>query len=134
MAERDVSCRGFWTAVSTMTSADATALDLLSALVLEDGQRWGTVCADFQIEDAEAFFADDGPLWHFLTRPRGGSKTTDLAAFSLVYGSLLNGSRGYVFASSRDQAALLLDAASELVDRTPELNEAIEVQATKIVA
>jgi phage terminase large subunit-like protein len=39
-----------------------------------------------------------------------------------------------VFAGSRDQAALLLDAASGLVDRTPELTEVIEVQVTKLVA
>ncbi len=112
------------------------ALDLMAALVLEDGRRWGDVAAEFQWDDAEAFFADDGARWHFLTRPRGGSKTTDLAGVSLVWLSTeaKPGARGYVFAGSKDQAALLLDAASGLVDRTPELNEAVEVQATKLVS
>lgn len=111
-------------------------LDLLAALVLEEGQRWGEVAAEFQWDDAAGFFAEDGPLWHFLTRPRGGSKTTDLAGISLVWlaTQARPGARGYVFAGSKDQAALLLDAASGLVDRTPELTEVIEVQATKLVA
>jgi phage terminase large subunit-like protein len=108
----------------------------LAALVLEDGRLWGEIAVDFQWQDAEAIFADDGPLWHFETRPRGGSKTTDLAGISLVWLATFAapGARGYVFAGSRDQAALLLDAASGLVDRTPELNDVIEVQATKLIA
>jgi hypothetical protein len=112
------------------------SLDLLAALVLEDGKRWGDIAADFQWGDAEAIFADDGPPWHFLTRARGGSKTTDLAGMALVWLAIdaRPGARGYVFAGSKDQAAILLDAASGLVDRTPELRDAIEVQATKLVA
>ncbi len=111
-------------------------LDLLAALVLEDGRRWGDIAADFQWEDAEAIFSDDGPLWHFLTRARGGSKTTDLAGVSLVWlaTDARPGARGYVFAGSKDQAAILLDAASGLVDRTPELRDVIDVQATKLIA
>ena len=114
---------------------EQTSLDLLAALVLEDGQRWGEIAADFQWEDAGALFSDDGPLWHFYTRPRGGSKTTDLAGVSLVWLATVAapGARGFVFAGSQDQAALLLDAASGLVDRTPELRDVIEIQAKKIL-
>lgn len=109
-------------------------LDLLAALVLEDGRLWGDVAADFQWQDAGALFSDDGPRWHFYTRPRGGSKTTDLAAVSLVWLSTdaAPGARGFVFAGSKDQAALLLDAASGLVDRTLELRAVVEMQSTKM--
>jgi hypothetical protein len=113
-----------------------SSMDLLGALVLEDGRLWGEIAEGFQIEDAEAVFSDDGPKWHFETRPRGGSKTTDAAGVSLVWlaTEAAAGARGYVFAGSKDQAALLLDAASGLVSRTPELTGAIEVQATKLVS
>ncbi len=110
-------------------------LDLLAALVLESGEHWGDIAAPFQWEDASALFADDdGPRWHFYTRPRGGSKTTDLAAVTLVWlaTEAQPGARGYVFASSKDQAALLLDAASGLVARTPELSAVIDILATKM--
>jgi len=100
----------------TTTDTQTCAMDLLAALVLEDGTRWGDVAADFQIEDAEAILSDDGPVWHLITRPRGGSKTTDLAGVALCWlaTTARPGARGYVFASSKDQAALLLDAASGL--------------------
>lgn len=108
----------------------------MAALVLEDGRLWGNVAAEFQWKDAESIFSDEGPLWHFLTRPRGGSKTTDLAGVALCWlaTTAAAGARGYVFAGSRDQAALLLDAASGLVDRTSALSQVVEVQATKLVA
>jgi hypothetical protein len=116
--------------VTTTTSP----LDLLAALRLEGDHRWGDLAADFQWKDADSLFADDGPRWHFYTRPRGGSKTTDLAAVALVWLAVpaAPGARGYVFAGSKDQAALLLDAASGLVTRTPELSSIIEVQAQKM--
>ena len=98
-------------------------MDLLSALVLESGARWGEVAADFQLLDAEAIFSPDGPRWHFLTRPRGGSKTSDLAAVSLVWlaTEARPSDRGYVFACDAEQAAQLVDAAARFVSRTPEL-------------
>ena len=122
--------------MTTTIEAPAPALDLLAALVLEDGRLWGEVAVDFQIEDAEAFFSEDGPRWHFETRPRGGSKTTDLAGISLAWlaTEAPPGARGYVFAGSREQAGLLLDAASGLVDRTSELRGVIDVQASKLIA
>lgn len=111
-------------------------LDLLAGLVLEDGKAWGEVAAEFQLGDAEAIFDVDGPRWHFLTRPRGGSKTTDLAGVALAWLAVgaAPGARGYVVASDKDQAALLVDAAAGLVDRTPALKGLVEVGAFKLTA
>ena len=111
-------------------------LDLMAALVLEDGSRWGDVATEWQWDDAEAIFAIDGPRWHYLTRPRGGSKTTDLAGASLAWlaAEAVPGARGYVFAADKDQAALLADAAAGFVDRTPELASRVEVGPWRLVA
>src|SRR5271165_1360615 len=111
-------------------------LDLLEALQLESGSNWGEIAAPFQLEDARSIFDQDGPRWHFLTRPRGGSKTTDVAGVALAWlaTEAPAGARGYVLASDLDQAALLVDAAAGLVDRTPALKSAVEVQALKIIA
>jgi len=112
------------------------ALGVMAALVLENDDRWGDIAASFQWEDAQAIFSDEPPHWHYLTRPRGGSKTTDLAGVSLAWlaTTAAPGARGYVFAGDKDQAALLTDAASGLVDRTPELRDAVKVDSFKITA
>jgi phage terminase large subunit-like protein len=112
------------------------ALDMMGALVLDDGRTWAEVAAPFQIEDAEAIFSDEGPRFHYLVRPRSGSKSTDLAGCALIWltTEAEAGARGYVWAGSRDQAGILLDFASQLVDRTPELRELVTVQAQKLVA
>jgi hypothetical protein len=110
-------------------------LDLLSALVLEDGERWGSRAVDWQVADARAIFDTSGPRWHYLTRPRGGSKSTDAAGVALCWlaSEAPAGARGYVVAVDSDQAALDVDAASGLVARTPGLSNAVEVQALKAV-
>jgi phage terminase large subunit-like protein len=110
--------------------------DLLAALQLENGQRWGAVAADFQLADAAAIFDQAGPRWHYLTRPRGGSKTTDVAGVALAWLAVEApaGGRGYVVAVDQDQAALLVDSAAGLVARTPALRSAVSVQSLKIVA
>ena len=110
-------------------------MDLLTGLVLEDGRTWGKVAAPFQWEDARAIFGSATP-WHYLTRPRGGSKTTDLAGVALSWlgAQAPAGSRGYVVASDKDQAALLVDAAAGLVDRTPALRGVVDVQSYKLAA
>jgi phage terminase large subunit-like protein len=111
--------------------------DLVHALVLESGELWGDVAADFQLEDVEAIFDDHGPLWHFLTRPRGGSKSLDLAAVLLAWliCEAAPGARGYIVASDRDQGAFaVLDAIGGLVRRTPELQGRVDVQTDKVVA
>ena len=113
-----------------------SGLDLVSAFVLQSGMAWGEVAADFQVADAAAIFDVGGPRWHYWTRPRGGSKSTDAAAVVLAWlaSEAVPGARGYVVAVDQDQAALVVDAASGLVDRTPALRDAIEVRALKLVA
>ena len=111
-------------------------LSILAAMRLEDGNEWGAIATDWQWDDAKAFFNDEGPRWHFITRPRGGSKSTDLAGIALSWLATVAppGARGYVIASDRDQGAILVDAASGLVDRTPELRSSVMVGSLKITA
>ena len=112
-----------------------SALDVMSALVLENGQRWGEIAADFQIRDAEAIFSAHGPNLHFITRPRGASKTTDLAGFTVAWlaAEAPLRARGYVIASNSDQAALLIDAAAGFLASTPELDGEIVSENERIV-
>ena len=112
------------------------ALDLLHAVVTDRGRRWGEIAAEFQREDAAAIFAPDKPHLHFLTRPRGGSKTSDLAGVALAWLAVEAPprARGYVIASNADQAALLIDAAAGLITRTPELDGYLTVENERIIA
>ena len=112
------------------------ALDLLWALRLEDDRQWGSAAYDFQKEDAAAIFDPTGPNKHFLTRPRGASKTTDVAGVALAWLSqdakpLAN---GHVVAANTKQAGILIEAAAGLVARTPELDGAVIVEAQRILA
>lgn len=111
------------------------ATDLLRGLVLEDGRRWGEVVAPWQLADAGAILDEESPQRsHYLTRPRGGSKTTDVAGVCLAW--LLEqappAGRGFVVASDEDQGLELLDAARGFVQRTPGLAGALTVEATRL--
>jgi len=107
-----------------MSAAVLDPLGLLATLVLDDaGTLWGDIAEGFQREDAEAILtgtAPSDPRSHFLTRPRGGSKTTDLAAVLLVV--LLTQaprrSTSHAYARDLDQAALLLDELRGLAERS----------------
>lgn len=96
--------------------------ELLAGLVLEDGASWGSLATDWQWADALAVLDHDpdAARLHFLTRPRGGSKTTDLAAVTLV--ALLCQAppmtTSHAYARDRDQAALLIDALRGLAHRS----------------
>jgi phage terminase large subunit-like protein len=107
------------------------ALTLLAGLVLEDGRRWIEVATDWQVADAMAILepAAGDPVLHFLTRPRSGSKTTDLAGMTLaaLVDQVPPGGRVYAVASDRDQARLLVDAVAGFVTRTPGLTGSITV-------
>ncbi len=109
-------------------------VDLVAGLVLEDGKRWGEVAADWQWDDARAVLDRTGPRRHYLTRPRGGSKTSDLGA--VVVAALIDqapvASRSYGFAVDRDQAGLLADAVAGLIARTPEVRGALRQDSWKI--
>jgi phage terminase large subunit-like protein len=113
----------------------SSALALLSSLVLESGARWGEVARPFQVEDARAVLDLSGPRRHYLTRPRGGSKTTDLAGIgaAVLLEQAPAGSRSYAFAADLAQSALLLDAMAGFVSRTPELASALRVDASRVV-
>ena len=80
------------------------------ALRIEDGRPWGEAAADWpiQVEDAEAVFSEERPNWHFLTRPRGGSKSTDMAAIALAWltTDAPPMANGHIVAASTDQAAI----------------------------
>jgi len=95
---------------------------LLSALVVDSGALWGETATGWQRVDAAALLdhRPDAPRLHFLTRPRGGSKTTDLAAVALaaLMTQAPTRSTSHAFARDRDQAALLLDALGGFVART----------------
>ena len=61
------------------------AIDVLAALVLEDGRRWGEVAEPFQWQDARAILDPDTTTpYSFLTRSRGASKTADLAGVAVA--------------------------------------------------
>jgi hypothetical protein len=110
------------------------ALDVLSALVLEDGRRWGESAAEFQWEDARAVLDREGRPNHFLTRARGGSKTSDLAGMAIAVGLTQSPphTRMYGLAAARDQAALLLDSVAGFYSRTPELQGTLTVREHKV--
>ena len=114
------------------------ALDLMYALRIEDGRMWGEAARDFQKEDAAAVLLNKrpDPTWHFLTRPRGGSKSTDTAAMAIAWlvmdaPPLAN---GHIVAASSDQGAIIIDAAAGFMARTPELEGAIVVESKRILA
>ena len=111
------------------------ALEVLHGLVLEDGRRWGEAAVSWQRDDGAAVLDVGGPRLHYLTRPRGGSKTSDLAAVAIA--ALLTQaptrSRSYGYAADRGQASLLLDALGGFVQRTPGLAGAVTVETHRAV-
>jgi hypothetical protein len=118
-------------------SALEAGLDLLAGLTLEDGRRWGEAAVAFQWDDARAVLdtASETP-YSFLTRARGGAKTSDLAgmAIATMLAQLPPGSRLYGLAADRDQGRLLVDSIAGYASRTPELRGALDVQAYRVVA
>lgn len=110
----------------------AAALAVWCALRLPDGRKLIEAAEPWQLDDATAILeppADGGDL-HYWTRPRGASKTSDLAGIviaMLATGLIGPGEVGYSFAADRDQAALLLDALRGWVARTPGLAELVGV-------
>ena len=108
-------------------------LALWGGLRLADGRMLGEAAEPFQKDDAAAILADDGPRLHYLTRPRGGSKTTDLAAAAIaaLLEQLPAGGRAYAFAVDADQAGLLLDAVAGFAARTDGLAGALTVENYK---
>jgi len=103
-------------------------LDLMAGLVLEDDRRWGEAAERFQWEDAQAVLDPNAVPYHFLTRARGGSKTTDLAGAAIaMLLTLPDRSRLHWLAADREQGALAVDAIAGFASRTPMLRGALEV-------
>ncbi len=117
-------------------TASTDPLALVAALRLEDGRPWGQVAEQFQLDDMRAILApDDGaPRLHWLGRPKGGSKSTDLGAVALAWldGMAAPLDEGFALASDQDQARRLLARAAGLVSRTPGMGH-LQVQSHRIV-
>jgi hypothetical protein len=104
------------------------ALGLLNALVVDsDGARWGERATDLQRADAEALLDRAGPRRHWVARPRGYSKTGDLAAVTVVamLERLHAGDEALAIAADRDQAGILVRRIKWIATRTPELRSAL---------
>ena len=103
------------------------ALALVSCLVLDNGMRWGEAAQRWQWQDAVAILDEAGVRYHLLTRPRGGSKTTDVAAIliAVMLAQVRDGARLYTLAADRDQGRLILSAMRGFVVRTPILEGAL---------
>ena len=109
------------------------ALDVMAGLVLDDGQAWGDAAYGFQWEDAKAILTEPDPPYHFLTRARGASKTTDLAGAAIaMLLTLPDRARLYWLAADRDQGAIAVDAIGGFVNRTPMLQGALDVQTWRV--
>lgn len=118
-----------------MTSARDQACELLALCVLENGERWGDAASPVQVSDALAVLDPVASASrHWLGRPRGFSKTTDVAALTLaiMLTQLPAGARCYAAAADRDQARLLVDALAGFVLRTPELAGAVVLDQYKV--
>lgn len=107
-----------------MTEALEDALDVMSALVMPDGQTWGEVAVPFQWRDAQHILDPESPPFSFITRSRGSGKTDDLGGLLIAttMTQLPEGARSYAAAADRDQAKLLLDSIAGFVTRTPMLS------------
>ena len=112
-----------------------SAYDLLGSLRLADGAAWGEAATDWQLADAAAVCDSDGPSMHYLTRPRGGSKTTDGAALAVALHltDAPDGATSYVVAADADQAALVLDSVRGLLLREPGFRSSLRVERNRVV-
>jgi hypothetical protein len=112
------------------TAGMTTAIEIVKSLVLEDGQKWGQLAREFQLADAEAILGDNGKPYNFLTRGKGASKTTDIAAIATALLLMAEArTQSYWIAVDRDQGKLAVESIRGFVDRTSGLSEALLVTA-----
>jgi hypothetical protein len=114
----------------------AEALDLMHALVLDNGRRWGEVATDVQRANARAVL-EPGPAdarLHWLEAPKGYSKSTDTAGLALAWlvADAQELVEGYAVAGDLDQANRLLDKARGLVARSG-LGGLVRVEAHRLL-
>jgi hypothetical protein len=108
------------TAIATPSTGGCDALDLLAGLVLENGRRWAAAAEAIQWVDARAILEPGDIPYHFLTRARGRSKTTDLAGMTLAV--MLTqagpGDRLYATAADKAQGGLLINSMRGFAERS----------------
>jgi hypothetical protein len=106
------------------TAEYGRAVSIRLALRTETGARWGDIATPEQRADSAAVLDLGGPRHHYHTRPRGGSKSTDVAGdvIAALLTQLPRMSRSYGYAADRDQAGLILDAVRSFIDRTEGLS------------
>ncbi len=102
-------------------------------LHLPDGQHFGEAMAPFQREDFAAHFGAAAPPNTWISRPRGGSKTTDTAAIAITDLLLApDRSRLYAVAADQEQAGLIREAIMSWVASSPALEDVFDIQANLI--
>lgn len=123
---------------TTTMSEPSEAMRLLMGLTMPDGRRFGEVAIDVQIADAKAILdpVAGGAAFHFITRPRGMSKTSDLAGMllAILLTQQAPGTTSYGAAADQDQAALLIDSVAGFIERTPGLAGAVKITGRKVTA
>jgi hypothetical protein len=111
------------------------ALDTLAQLKLDDGRLWLDAAFDFQLSDVRAALDPDAPPYGYWTRPRGGSKTEDLAAVEVS--ALLaedSATRSYWCAADAGQGQLAIDSIAGFARRTPAIGAQLEIQTRRVTA
>jgi hypothetical protein len=112
------------------------ALALVAGMVVDAGQTWGATATGWQRDLMRRVLVPDGDVLQWWdVRPRGGRKSTDLAAMlvALLLTQAPPSSRSYVVAADSDQGAEIVDAARAIVGATPGLGSLLVVTGTKIV-
>lgn len=113
-----------------------TAYDILYGLELEDGRLWGEAAIEWQLNDAQHILLPGYKQANFLTRPRGGSKSTDIAGYGLgwLVAEAPPRMHSYVVATAEEQSKEVLDAAEGFIARTPGLSDYVMCESNTIFA
>jgi len=108
--------------------------ELPASLPVEHG-RWGDTAADFQRTDALAVLDPHGAPFTFCTRPRGGRKSTDGAAYAVALHLTVAppGSRSYLVAADAAQAGLIVDSVRSFVHRERALRKRLKIEARRVL-
>ena len=109
-------------------------MEFMASLPVERG-RWGETATDFQRRDAAAVLDLMGPPFTFITRPRGGRKSTDAAALcvALHMTTAPPGATSFVVAADAEQAGIVLDSVRSFLRGAQALRKFIKVEARRVV-
>lgn len=102
--------------------------------VMDDWQRDDFAALDPALKRCNGRSDESAKMRAYFERPRGHSKTTDLAVvccWALAFAT--RPIRGYCFAADKDQAALLKDAMAVVVRLNPWLGQLLDVQKSCVV-